>query len=290
MMKHAGIVAIGDISNTLLTYDIKKNNSIYYHTFVECFGFLRERAERAFNYGESLFDLFREAGLASSVCPHAPYSVSDQLFELIGRHAGSHNSILSFHHQESASENEFFLFKKGGLYNHLTKNLGFELDFWSAPGINATKASLSKIPKENQLLLVHNTFMTTNELSALQEIRSTGNTFLVTCPNANLYIESRLPDYRLWQSSGYPICIGTDSLASNHQLSIVEELKTIQQHQAIATEDILKWACTNGAKALKIDSWAGSLEKGKKPGINLISGVDWNTLFLTPRAKVKKIV
>jgi cytosine/adenosine deaminase-related metal-dependent hydrolase len=68
------------------------------------------------------------------------------------------------------------------------------------------------------------------------------------------------------------IVIGTDSLASNHQLNILEEMKTIQlsSNLDIPLSTLLKWATINGAKALKFDSLVGSFEKGKKPGIVLI--------------------
>jgi cytosine/adenosine deaminase-related metal-dependent hydrolase len=68
------------------------------------------------------------------------------------------------------------------------------------------------------------------------------------------------------------IVLGTDSLASNHQLSILEEIKTIQSNfPAIETATLLKWATSNGAKALQLDSMLGSFEKGKKPGVVLIN-------------------
>lgn len=95
--------------------------------------------------------------------------------------------------------------------------------------------------------------------------------FLCTCPNANLYIENRLPDYSFWKNYPDQICIGTDSLASNHQLSILEEMKTIQKHDpSISTEQLIHWATLNGAKFFGWENELGSIEVGKKPGLNLI--------------------
>ena len=71
------------------------------------------------------------------------------------------------------------------------------------------------------------------------------------------------------------IVIGTDSLASNGQLSIMEELKTIGANfPQIAPATLLKWATINGAKALMMDHLLGSFEKGKKPGVVLIANTD----------------
>ena len=81
--------------------------------------------------------------------------------------------------------------------------------------------------------------------------------------------------------------IGTDSLASNWSLSVLDELKTITKNSPeISLETLLKWATINGAEFLGIDTQFGSIEKGKKPGINLITQVDLGKLALTPQSKV----
>ena len=52
-------------------------------------------------------------------------------------------------------------------------------------------------------------------------------------------------------------------------------MKTIQEHQPkIPLEEMLQWATINGAQALQMDKHLGSFEKGKKPGVVLIKGVD----------------
>jgi cytosine/adenosine deaminase-related metal-dependent hydrolase len=91
------------------------------------------------------------------------------------------------------------------------------------------------------------------------------------CINANLYIENSLPPLDMLLDNGCHIVLGTDSYASNWQLNIFEEIKSIQQHfPHIGLENILKWATSNGARALGIDDFFGSFEKGKKPGLVLI--------------------
>jgi cytosine/adenosine deaminase-related metal-dependent hydrolase len=87
-----------------------------------------------------------------------------------------------------------------------------------------------------------------------------------------------------------PICFGTVCSQNGKQTPIVESMKNIQAQTVIDTEILLKMACLNGAVALGIDQWAGSIEIGKKPGLNLISAIDWNKLFLTPRSTLKRLV
>jgi cytosine/adenosine deaminase-related metal-dependent hydrolase len=67
------------------------------------------------------------------------------------------------------------------------------------------------------------------------------------------------------------IVLGTDSLASNHQLSILSEMKTIHEYfPSIGIATLLKWATSSGARALQVDALLGSFGKGKKPGVVLI--------------------
>ncbi|MGN6618898.1 MAG: amidohydrolase family protein, partial [Ilyomonas sp.] len=75
----------------------------------------------------------------------------------------------------------------------------------------------------------------------------------------------------------------------NHSLDIVSEIKTIQEnYPEILLTDLFQWAMINGAKALNIQDIAGSFEKGKKPGIVLIEGI--NNDKLNDNASSKKIL
>jgi len=85
------------------------------------------------------------------------------------------------------------------------------------------------------------------------------------------FIENRLPPVELLIKNKCNIVVGTDSLASNHRLSILEELKAISKNfPHISTETLLQWATINGAKALQMEKMLGNFEKGKTPGIVLI--------------------
>ena len=66
--------------------------------------------------------------------------------------------------------------------------------------------------------------------------------------------------------------LGTDSLASNWSLNLLDEIKTIRKHfPNIPLEEILQWATLNGAAALGMQDVLGSFEKGKKPGVLLMN-------------------
>ena len=91
--------------------------------------------------------------------------------------------------------------------------------------------------------------------------------YYCSCPKANLYIENQLPDYSIFDTN--KLCVGTDSLASNNNLSILEELQIIQENSDFDINTLLKIASKNGAEALGFKT-LGTFEKGKFPGVNLI--------------------
>lgn len=287
----AGTAAVGDISNSTLTLETKKKSKINYHTFIESFGFHPTRAERAFDYAQFVQVQFKQHELANSIVPHSPYSVSKPLFEKIMENAIIEKSILTIHNQESASESEFYKSGTGAIANHLTENLGIDISHWEPSGKSSLISILQYLPADNQILLVHNTFTTNEDLEELKKMRSSENTFFVLCPNSNLHIENQLPPVTLFREGNLNICIGTDSLASNRELSVLSEIITLQlQFPELKIDELLLWACFNGAKALKLEDTFGSFEIGKKPGVNLITGIDFKTMKLTDHSKVKRLI
>jgi len=290
-MWNSGVVTVGDVSNSYSSLEIKRNSRIFYHTFVEAFGFHPSRAEKAFAFAEFVETMFREFDLPASVTPHSPYSVSEKLFQKISEKALAEKSVLSIHNQESYDELAFFKDGSGGIARHINEILGIDSSHWQPTGKSSLEFSLAFIPQENPLLLVHNTFTSPEDIQFLKRQRSMENTFLVLCPNANLYIEDRLPPVSLFQKEKLKICLGTDSLASNHKLSILREMVTIQKHfPEVTLQELVVWASLNGARALGLTHLSGNLEPGKKPGINLITGADLQQLKLTENSKVKRLI
>jgi cytosine/adenosine deaminase-related metal-dependent hydrolase len=127
--------------------------------------------------------------------------------------------------------------------------------------------------KAARSILVHNSFTSKEDIKAVQ--KEMPHSFWCLCPNANQYIEQTMPPIELLRASGAEIVIGTDSYASNWSLNILDELKTIQKHSpSIPISEMLGWATMNGARALQMEKGLGSFEKGKKPGIVLIEGIN----------------
>ena len=264
-----GIVAVGDISNTTDTLAQKAKNNLAYYNFVEIYDLDPLRAPEKITAGLEVQKKFTDAGLLASLIPHAPYSVTFALWKLLTEHFGSHT--ITMHNQETPAENEFFETKTGDFLN-MYKRVNVELDFFHATGLSSLLSVLPYFKKATTSILVHNSFTTTEDIKAVQ--KEMPNTFWCLCPNANQYIEKTMPPIQLLQNNQANIIVGTDSLASNWSLNILDELKTIQKHiPSIPLSEMLTWATLNGARALQMDKTLGSFEKGKNPGVVLIEGL-----------------
>ena len=283
-MFDSGIVAVGDISNMALSASVKRNSKIFYHTFIELLGFDPQRAEMVFQKAIELQTEFLP--LKTSIAPHAPYSVSKQLFGLLKSYSDEHNNLFSMHNQESEPENEFFLSKKGPFIDFY-KILGLNIDFFEAQGQTSLQSVLPLISDNQKVLLVHNTFTNAEDIAKAKESNKELNWCF--CPNANQYIEGQLPDIELFINSGFNVTLGTDSLASNEKLCILSEMQSVKKYfPHLPTSEMLKWATINGAQFLGIDKTFGSIEKGKIPGLNLISGVEG--MEIGPFSKVMRLI
>ena len=86
------------------------------------------------------------------------------------------------------------------------------------------------------------------------------------------------------------VAIGTDSPASNTDMSMMHELKTIAAYfPGIDLSVLLRWATLNGAEALMLDDKLGDFKPGKKPGVVLISGIDFAKMRLTAESTAKRL-
>ncbi len=290
LMYKNGIVAVGDIANETSVFGVKQRSQIDYYTFIEALGFVPERAENAFERARSGLVAAERLGLKAGIVPHAPYSISKPLFDAIAAEAIRNDSILSIHSQESKEEDELFRTGTGGIAGHLRDNLSIDTSSFSPTGESAIHSTLDLLPSEISLLLVHNLHTNQSDIDYITSIRKKDNTWFVLCPGSNLFIQNKLPDVELFRYNHLQICLGTDSLGSNRQLSILEEMKIIQSaYPALTLDELMVWASFNGAAALKMADRVGSIEVGKRPGLNLLTGVDMLEMKLQPGTRVRKL-
>jgi aminodeoxyfutalosine deaminase len=276
-MLNNGIVAVGDICNNALTISQKKKQRLYYYNFIEASGWLPSVSQIRFERVKKLLHEFSILNAQCSIVPHAPYSVSENLWKEIQPYF--ENKVISIHNQETAFEDEFFL-KGTGDFLRMYELMKIDNSHHQPTQKSSLQSYFDKILPAKNAILVHNTFTRQEDIDyvKLQTPNPQPQTFFCLCVNANRYIENALPPIELLRKNNCKIVLGTDSLASNWSLNILDEIKTIRQNfPAISLEEILKWATINGASALQMDDQLGSIEKKKKPGVILI-GTDLQNL------------
>jgi cytosine/adenosine deaminase-related metal-dependent hydrolase len=266
-----GIVAVGDICNNPITLLQKLRKNLYYHNFIEASGFVPAVVQERFKRSVDLYSVFGELSAdpqaANSIVPHAPYSVAELLFNRIAVFPG--NSLLTMHNQETADEDLLYE-NKSGDFLRLYEKMKIDHSSFVPTGKTSLQSTLPYFFPQQSMILVHN--VATSEVD-MQFIKSNNTPVLhfCLCPNANRYITGQLPPVDLFLKYDSSIVLGTDSLASNHQLNILSEMNTLKENFShLSYEQMLPWATINGAKALGIESTFGSFEKGKKPGIVLV--------------------
>ncbi len=292
-MLENGIVAVGDICNNPLTIPQKNKGRLRYHNFIESSGFVPAFAKERFDKSLEILEAYKGQQATNNdqrttINPHAPYSVSPAMFGMINEIPD--NNLLTIHNQETAAENEFF--EKGtGDFLRLYQQMGIDISFFKPTGKTSLQTWLRYFTKDQSIILVHNVTTSVEDLEfvKLKTQNSKLKTFFCLCPNANLYISNILPDINMLMKHTDDIVLGTDSLASNDQLSILAEIKTLQQNiNDLDLETLLKWATSNGARALQIDETLGNFEKGKQPGLILIEGVE--DLKTNNKTSIKRIL
>lgn len=280
-----GIVLCGDICNTAGTFDVKRRSRIKYISFLEVFGIEPSKALRRMTEIRKLADQAENAGLEWHIVPHAVYSISLSLFGLL-REETLNNRVSSLHFMETRAEKMLLGDHSGPLMDSYRES---EL-LTGKPETAAshTEAVMKYVTPSGNLILVHNTFA---EREVVRQVNSRGKVFWCLCPKANMYIEGNMPPLGMLLEEGCTIVTGTDSFASNDTLSILGEIKLLQDRfPSVPLENLISFATINGARALGEEELFGSIEEGKRPGLLLLKNVDLQTMRLLPETNITRLI
>ena len=285
IMYESGVSVVGDISNTFNTANVKKNSKIRYINFVELLGTTKERCKNNIEQFKTVREKFLAANQKPDeiiACPHAPYSVSPELFCTINMLNGDNKKMISIHNQETFDENLLYINHSGGFVEK------FPMDLTSIPATG--KSSLQSINQLDyqRVIFVHNIYSSDEDLDFAKAFYN--EPYFVICPKSNFMLEKKMIDVNKLILRNLPICVGTDSLSSNDSLSMIDELKVFSEtFPQIPLEEVIKFSTLNGAKALGLSSEFGSLTKGKKAGVVLIENVDFQDFKLTKDSTSRRL-
>lgn len=285
-----GVSAVADISNDASSFPVKQTSPIYTRTFLEVFGTEPQDCDGVMDSVKKLNAVTEEYGIDAAPTPHSCYTMSPELLRASSQ-AGLASGFLSYHSQESQEEEDLLMTGTGAMAEN-RRRAGMSTP--PVTGESSLKyfidnlAAVKPAPHQEHILLVHNVTLTQKDIDAAKEAMV--NPYWAICPLSNKFIHNALPPVDLMRSNNLAICLGTDSLSSNDDLDMVAELYCLQEaFPHVPFEEMLLWACRNGASFLGKDDILGSMEKGKRPGIVLVNGLDDNGR-LTDESRSERLI
>ena len=285
-----GVSAMSDISNDDSSFKVKSSHKLYTRTFLEVFGSEPEMCEGVMADVTALKSVADAEGIDAAPTPHSCYTMSPQLLSASSA-AGLESGYLSYHSQESQEEEDLLISGSGAMYEN-RKRSGMSTP--PVTGESSLKYFIDRLaaakpaPYDEHILLVHNVCLKQDDIDAAKKVMN--NVYWAICPLSNIFIHNALPPVPLMRRNGLAITVGTDSLSSNDDLDMVKELVCIRQNfSEIPMNEILVWACLNGARFLSKEKALGSLTPGKTPGIVFVSNVDENGSF-TSESKSERVI
>ena len=196
----------------------------------------------------------------SGLAPHALFTASTDLYRRCQAIAPQRNILLTTHLAESHEEMEMFHDASGPLYEFM-KNIGRPMeDCGNETPLESFVGALGNRPIP-QWIVAHLNELTERDFELLE--RSKRQFHIVNCPRSHDYFKhSHFPFERL-RSLGFNICLGTDSLASNEDLSLFAEMRAFQRREpAISPGEIVKMVTINPAMALHQEKMIGRIRSG----------------------------
>ncbi len=269
-----GVVAMADISNCDDSFAVKARHPMYTRTFLEVFGTEPEDCGAVMEGVRKLKAVADGFGIDAAPTPHACYTMSPELVTAVSAE-GLKSGFLSFHSEETEEEEEMLKYGSGKMWENRIK-AGM-----SVPPVTGKSSLLYFIdrllqghpaPFDEHILLVHECCMDQEGIDAVKAVMN--HPFVAVCPLSNLFIHNALPPIDLMRRNGLKVCVGTDSLSSNDDLRIVDELFCLQRNfPEVPLGELFIWASRNGAEFLSKPEF-GTLEAGKKPGLVLVDHLD----------------
>ena len=269
-----GVVAMADISNCDDSFVVKARHPMYTRTFLEVFGTEPEDCGAVMEGVRKLKAVADGFGIDAAPTPHACYTMSPELVTAVSAE-GLKSGFLSFHSEETEEEEEMLKYGSGKMWENRVK-AGM-----SVPPVTGKSSLLYFIdrllqghpaPFDEHILLVHECCMDQEGIDAVKAVMN--HPFVAVCPLSNLFIHNALPPIDLMRRNGLKVCVGTDSLSSNDDLRIVDELFCLQRNfPEVPLGELFTWASRNGAEFLSKPEF-GTLEAGKKPGLVLVDHLD----------------
>ena len=206
--------------------------------------------------------------LHAGLSPHAPYTVHPQLLDRVVELSRPARVPLAMHLAESPEELQLLRDGSGPLRDML-----IDLNAWDPTAIPHGARPLDylrKLAKAERALVIHGNYLDDEEIAYLAD--RADQMAVVYCPRTHEYFQHA--PYRLTEmlQAGVTVALGTDSRASNPDLSVLAEMRAVRRlHPQVSGEDILRMGTLSGAKSLGMADHLGSLRIGKTADLSIVA-------------------
>lgn len=258
----SGTALFGDISNTLVTVPLLREQGCAARVFHELTGFMeRDPDARVREARRRVTALDGDGDVRLGIAPHAPYSVSAGLFGAVRRDLDAHpGSVSSVHLGETPDEIELLRQGSGDL-RRVLEELGRWTGDWEPPGVSPVEYLDRLGLIDPRVLVVHGVQFDAADVRCLLERRAT----IVVCPRSNRYVGVGDPPLARFYASGLPVALGTDSLASVADLNMFGEMAAVRALAPdVPARRILESATRTGAEALGFGGAFGTIAPGTR--------------------------
>ena len=262
----SGTTTVADITRNGLALEELQKSNIRKTLFYELIDFNPDSAESTIDSFKNIISKVKHDDLLSiGIFPHAPYTVSEELYRISKTVSEESGLSIATHISETIDEANF-LTRGAGNFVSLLKDFDMLKD-WKPPGLRPVNYMKNIGFLENGCILVHCNYLKGEEVDHIEESNST----IVFCPRSHKYFRHKDHPFYMLGNRNINIALGTDSLASNDSLSILDEMKYIYtQHKTSKPQDILYMGTIAGATALRLKNKIGKLEEGYDADIAVI--------------------
>jgi cytosine/adenosine deaminase-related metal-dependent hydrolase len=198
------------------------------------------------------------------VSPHAPYTVSDDLFRATAALAREQRLPIAVHIAESELEQRLVVDAAGSFADGLRRR-GIAVDQRAESPIQllARLQVLDAMP-----LLIHCVRVDARDIATIADSRSA----VAHCPVSNAKLGHGVAPLDELLAAGITVGLGSDSMASNNRMDLLTEARVallmqrarIGSFESPEAIDVLELATIGGAKAIGIDHLVGTIDEGKQ--------------------------
>jgi len=254
----AGTTTIADIANTSHSFSVLKKSPLRKVVYKEIIDLDPDHAKDVLKKTQSALSAITTDELFhTGLSPHAPYSVSQELYRGVSQLAHEAHMPVCTHIAETEDEIEF-LMKGTGNFLALLRQIRAINNNWRPPGLLPIMYLNETGLLGNHPLLIHCNYITDEEISVIKSSCAS----VAFCPRSHRFFGHVNHPVQRLLDAGVNVGLGTDSLASNDTLSILDEMKFLFHHYSILPKTLLSMATLNGAKSLGMESRVGQIKEG----------------------------